>query len=421
MSPSAHPNGVRLVKDLTALSYSAARSEDSARELIYALKPEWEHSPGPLEFIRFKDGITNTLFKAEKRRPHYDQSQVDEDAVLLRAYGNGTEVLIDREREARSHELLTQHYLAPALLARFKNGLLYNFIEGSACTPEELFRPNVWPATASLLGKWHAVLPTKDAVEGVDVQKKQWANVLNLLPDKPSPNIWTDMYKWTLALPHKSSSEKDRQTTLSHEVEMVTKNLGRTTGLAQGQYMLCHCDLLSGNVIVRPDSSESPPKISGVSFIDYEYTSPGPAAFDLANHFSEWAGFECNYQNIPTRSQRRAYIECYAESYRAHSPKSSSQDPKDRTTPVPRSSSSSVLSQDTERLMIDVDNFKGIPGLYWGIWALIQADISQIDFDYDTYAKKRLAEYWTWRAEKDGTQAELSPEQSLREQRWRSD
>ena len=35
--------------------------------------------------------------KAVKKHPGVSQEQLDKDAVLLRAYGNGTEVLIDRE------------------------------------------------------------------------------------------------------------------------------------------------------------------------------------------------------------------------------------------------------------------------------------------------------------------------------------
>jgi len=39
------------------------------------------------------------LFKAVKKRPGFDDHQIDAEAVLLRAYGNGTDVLIDRDRE----------------------------------------------------------------------------------------------------------------------------------------------------------------------------------------------------------------------------------------------------------------------------------------------------------------------------------
>lgn len=53
-----------------------------------------------------------------------------------------------------------------------------------------------------------------------------------------------------------------------------------------------------------------------------------------------------------------------------------------------------------------------------GVWALIQATISQIDFDYASYAEIRLGEYWAWRREVDGTRAQTGEEIPLRERRW---
>ena len=46
--------------------------------------------------------VRHQLLKAVKRRPGYTEEQIDNDAVLLRAYGRGTEVLIDRERKRSS-------------------------------------------------------------------------------------------------------------------------------------------------------------------------------------------------------------------------------------------------------------------------------------------------------------------------------
>lgn len=53
-----------------------------------------------------------------------------------------------------------------------------------------------------------------------------------------------------------------------------------------------------------------------------------------------------------------------------------------------------------------------------GVWALIQAQISQIDFDYASYAEVRLGEYFAWRRELDGTRAKAGEEMPLRERRW---
>ncbi len=43
------------------LSYSNAESQTSALRLVLTLFPEWEHEEGNVEFIRFTDGITNTV------------------------------------------------------------------------------------------------------------------------------------------------------------------------------------------------------------------------------------------------------------------------------------------------------------------------------------------------------------------------
>lgn len=143
-----------------------------------------------------------------------------------------------------------------------------------------------------------------------------------------------------------------------------------------------------------------------MSFIDYEYATPSPAAFDLANHFAEWGGFDCDFSVLPTRSQRRGFIEEYMQSYATHTG-------EDRL--------SHGVELETQKLFDEVDAFRGIPGFYWGIWALIQATISQIDFDYAAYAEIRLGEYWAWRAEQDGSRAASGAELPLREARWRQE
>lgn len=43
------------------ISYDNAASDESALRLCLTLFPEWESSEGEIEFVRFKDGITNTV------------------------------------------------------------------------------------------------------------------------------------------------------------------------------------------------------------------------------------------------------------------------------------------------------------------------------------------------------------------------
>lgn len=126
-----------------------------------------------------------------------------------------------------------------------------------------------------------------------------------------------------------------------------------------------------------------------------------PAVFDIANHFSEWGGFECDYTLLPIQAVRRAFIEQYLQSYRLHAEKGRS--------PV-------VVS--AEALSDEVDAYRAIPGLYWGLHALIETRITHLEFDWESYAERRLAEYWAWRGEVDGTRAKEGREMPLRERRW---
>lgn len=137
-----------------------------------------------------------------------------------------------------------------------------------------------------------------------------------------------------------------------------------------------------------------------VSFIDYEYATPSPAAFDIANHFAEWAGYDCDYAMVPTRGHRQAFISEYVRTY------------------LELSGESLEHEEETRKLFEEVDIFRGVPGFYWGIWSSIQATISEIDFDYAAYAESRLGEYWAHKAEVDGSRAASGKEMPLRERIW---
>lgn len=214
------------------------------------------------------------------------------------------------------------------------------------------------------------------------------------------------MQAWIDALPEQTDAEKMRRKILQTELDQLSEELGHTPGLDGYEYIFSHCDLLSGNVIV---TNSSPEEVS-VDFIDYEYAMPAPAAFDIANHFAEWGGFDCDYNALPKRSQRKEFLSQYLDSYRAHTPSSSSANTK--------ANAPARCEKELAQLMTQVDLFRGVPGFYWGIWALIQAQISQIDFDYASYAEIRLGEYWAWKAETEGSRAKQGKELPLREQVW---
>lgn len=231
------------------------------------------------------------------------------------------------------------------------------------------------------------------------------------------------MQKWINALPNNSSEERTRNATLQTALKETAAQFGKTRGLSNGAYIMSHCDLLSGNVIVREGEEHLPDgrDVAPVSFIDYEYTTPAPAAFDLANHFAEYVGFDCDMNKIPCRSRRRAFLKDYVVAYREHEsppPKTNGDSTNGHGTNGVNGHNTSNIDKDVDQLMQEIDDFRGLPGLYWGIWALIQAMISSIDFDYVTYAQDRLGEYWAWKGEIDGSRTKAGKELPLRERRW---
>ncbi|KAL6920144.1 hypothetical protein FSST1_004170 [Fusarium sambucinum] len=404
------------------LAYDNNESNDSALKLILTLMPDWASEDSNVDFVRFTDGITNTLLKAINRRPGMSKLDVDRDAILLRAYGHGTAVLIDREREAENHELLMKHGLATRLLARFKNGMMYRYILGKPARAQDLSEPLILSAIARRLAHWHATVPclpdpnhTRDAkhvngnantnastnghangcVNG-DSNNSRQEQIDSTAPGKPPPNMWTTMQKWIFALPTDTDAQRERQALLQAELKEMVHKLSQRPGLGKNGLVFAHCDLLCANVIIHEDDDAAPT----VDFIDYEYATPSPAAFDVANHFAEWAGYDCDYSAVPRQDQRLAFVTEYIKSYFALTGESVNEE------------------EEVCKLMIEVDAYRGVPGFYWGIWSQIQAVISKIDFDYAQYAELRLSEYWAYKAEEDGSRKASGQDMPLREQTW---
>lgn len=244
--PATKAGNVRFIP----LTYNQGESQTSALRLILTLRPEWEHTDGKIEFIRFTDGITNTLLKVVNERPGLSPEEIDNEAVLLRAYGQGTDLIIDREREAQNHELLMQHKLAPELLARFHNGMLYRFIRGAVTSPADLRRRDIWRAVATRLAEWHAVVPCipssreplaaeiggseEFGISAPTPSKKDpalQAAIDNIAPGKPAPNVWTVMQKWICALPTSTDAQILRQATLQKELTRLVEEFSNRPGL----------------------------------------------------------------------------------------------------------------------------------------------------------------------------------------------
>lgn len=203
-----------------------------ALKLIKELRPSWKPSEVKLKF--FTDGITNKLLGCYV-------SAVAHDVVLVRIYGNKTELLVDRENEVKSFRVLHENRCAPHLYCTFNNGLCYEFLQGTALEPEDIRSQPVFSLIARQLAKYHAI----HAHNG-------WV---------PQSDLWLKLGKYFALIP-KSFKDPQRNARLRMEVpsprclreELVW--LQQSLSVLGSPVVLCHNDLLCKNIIYNTEAGE---------------------------------------------------------------------------------------------------------------------------------------------------------------------
>lgn len=121
--------------------------------------------------------------------------------------------------------------------------------------------------------------------------------------------------------------------------------------------VFAHNDLLLGNIIYTESQNK-------VTFIDYEYAAYNYQAFDIGNHFAEFAGLDvADKSRYPSKEFQLQWLREYLETWRAQD-------------------DGSVTRSDVERLYVHVNKFALASYLFWTVWALIQAEHSTIDYDF---------------------------------------
>uniref|UniRef100_A0A1L8E3P9 ethanolamine kinase n=1 Tax=Nyssomyia neivai TaxID=330878 RepID=A0A1L8E3P9_9DIPT len=312
-----------------------------ASTILENIRPNW-----PIEDVEFKlftDGITNKLvgcFYGDKK-----------DTVLIRIYGNKTDLLIDRTVETRNIRMLHSFGFAPQLYATFMNGLAYEYVPGVTLTPESVVKPAVWTLVAQKMAQMHRIQCWKDIPRSPMLRKKL-DKFLNLIPE-------------TFSRPEIHERVKDQflpVSRLRREIENLCNHLEDLGS----PVVFAHNDLLLGNVVY----TESQKK---VTFIDYEYAAYNYQAFDIGNHFTEFAGIdEVDYARYPSRDFQLQWLRVYLEVF---------QHPQE------------VTADDVERLYVQANKFALASHLFWTTWALIQAEHSTIDFDFVKFAQIRYEGY----------------------------
>ncbi|KAF4520781.1 hypothetical protein B566_EDAN011433 [Ephemera danica] len=316
-------------------------------------------------FQMFTDGITNKLVACsvgEGMSEHHGG-----DVVLVRVYGKKTDLLIDRKAETRNLKVMHSAGYAPRLYATFNNGLAYEFVPGDTLTTETCHTPAIFPLVATMMARMHR-LECGDAPHEPMVWAKA-RHFINLAPDVFSKPDKQHRFE-ELKLPSKEQLETELSL-LESQLRPLNSPL-----------VFSHNDLLLGNVVY--DETKG-----AVTFIDYEYAAYNHQAFDIGNHFNEFAGVSnVDYSLYPDQKFQRAWLQVYLREYKTLAPHSLSNGQDEN------GHSDEPSDEEVGRMLVMVNKFALASHFLWATWALVQAEHSTIDFDYLGYASTRLSEYF---------------------------
>ncbi|KAL1300679.1 hypothetical protein HN51_045333 [Arachis hypogaea] len=317
-----------------------------AKEILKSLASKWKNvlDPNAMEVINLKGAMTNEVFKVKWQTPTGETSQ----RVLVRMYGEGTEIFFNRDDEIRAFECISKSGYGPRLLGRFANGRIEEFINARTLLASDLRDPSISALIAIKMKEFHD---------------------LNM-PGPKKVHLWDVLRKWLVEARKLASPEEVKMfhlDAMDNEISLLEERLSTT----HQKIGFCHNDLQYGNIMIDEETKS-------LTLIDYEYASYNPIAYDIANHFCEMAAnyhtetpHILDYSKYPDLEERRLFVETYL-----------------------RSSGEEQIDSKVEQLLDDIENFTLANHLFWGFWGIISEHVNSIDFDYKEYANQRFQDYW---------------------------
>ncbi|KAI5062080.1 hypothetical protein GOP47_0022619 [Adiantum capillus-veneris] len=343
--------------DLSALLSRSSSNSSSRREwllgeayiALHALADTWPDVPDAKNLVLkpLKGAMTNHVYEC-----HWPQETVPLGSlrkVLVRIYGDGCDLFFRREDEICTFERMSQLGHGPRLLARFSNGRVEEFLNARTMKAIDLRDATISTRIATKLREFH----------NLDMQGPH------------EPKIWNRIQFWinkALEICPPAWHEEFQLELIKQELVQLQCRFSKFNGVVG----FCHNDLQYGNIMMNETTGE-------VTIIDYEYSSFNPIAFDIANHFCEMTAdyhtetpHKLDNSKYPDYKERCHFIEAYLTSSSAV------------ITPLPRA----------RELMEEVESYTLISHLHWGLWGILSATFSDIDFDYLEYSRQRFQSYF---------------------------
>ncbi|KAM5248893.1 choline kinase alpha isoform 3-T3 [Ctenodactylus gundi] len=315
-----------------------------------------------------RGGLSNMLFQCSL--PDTTALVGDEPRkVLLRLYGAilqmGAEAMVV---ESVMFAILAERSLGPKLYGIFPQGRLEQFIPSRRLDTEELSLPDISAEIAEKMATFHGMqMPFNKEPKWLFGTIEKYLNqVLRI--------------KFT-----EESRIKQLQKLLSYNLPTEMEKLRLLLESTPSPVVFCHNDCQEGNILLLEGQENS--EKQKLMLIDFEYSSYNYRGFDIGNHFCEWVYdytyekypfFRANIQKYPTRKQQLHFISSYLATFQNDFENLSSEE------------KSSV----EEEILLEVNRFALASHFFWGLWSIIQAKISSIEFGYMEYACSRFDAYF---------------------------
>lgn len=313
-------------------------------------------------------GLTNALFCISGFAP-----DLEYDALLVRVFG--AEGMIDRDVETSTFACLSESGIAPKYMGRFGNGRLEGWLDGYCpLSLSELQDEGTGEKIAVQMANLHFGFR-------VPSELHEWHN-------KEEPGLWGQISSWMEQAQKIKSYKTEGDDERAEELLDLPGVAGELDWLKNevipmdSKAAFCHNDALPGNIMKHKDTGT-------IQLIDFEYGGVNYIAFDIANHFNEYAGGTSTEENgvpdytlLPSPERQICFVTAYVNA--AHVAEGESG--------VTEESSE---GEEIANLMKEVQGFILANHLYWGLWAVNQASAEGTEeFDYMTYATNRFKQYF---------------------------
>ncbi|KII93381.1 hypothetical protein PLICRDRAFT_171144 [Plicaturopsis crispa FD-325 SS-3] len=338
-----------------------------------------------VKIVKVAGSLTNAVFFVSCSKPHTP-------TLLLRIYGPSSGELISRPRELHTlHVLSSQYHIGPKVYGTFENGRVEEYFDSTTLTAADLRNPQISRWIGARMAELHFV--DIEAVEETSPETQGEGRGWEIGATK-NVRSWVKVAREVLALPAVSAANRKALDLDAFilDWEKYTQWLTafeRANGVSPRVY--AHNDAQYGNLLRLTNVKPGTPEHRQIIVVDFEYASPNPAAFDIANHFHEWtANYHSSTPHIldaalyPTPAERSNFYAAYLEHSLAP--------PSLGAVAV----SGEMLAQEAQVLEARVRAWSPASHAMWAVWGIVQARedvegaVSEPEFDYIGYAKCRM-------------------------------